>query len=133
MALSERKQSLSLHQETNRDTDEVFRLVQSSRLEPHRKVNIRRVFLGQVYRDGLYGRPFFVSLYLHCGDAVLDFFVSAALDSHSHLDTSNSRAIITHYYHLLELLLIAVLLWRNCGHFLGSGQDCIELENRQCG
>ena len=44
--------------------------------------------------------------------------MSAALDSHSHLDTSNSRAIITHYYHLLELLLIAVLLWRNCGHFL---------------
>ena len=30
-------------------------------------------------------------------------------------------------------LLIAVLLWSNCGHFLGSGQDCIELENRQCG
>ena len=42
------KSFVSLHQETNRDTDEVFRLVQSPRLEPHRKVNIRRVFLGQV-------------------------------------------------------------------------------------
>ena len=49
-------------------------------------------------------------------------------------DISQILTSVTSQFSVSNIVaMIAVLLWRNCGHFLGSGQDCIELENRQCG
>ena len=39
---------ITFAQEIIRELDEVFRYVQSLRPEPHRKVNIHRVLLGQI-------------------------------------------------------------------------------------
>ena len=80
------KNFLHLQQDISRDPDEVIRYVQRPRPEPHRKVNIRRAFPGQIERDDLSGTVPSCLLCFHRCDAVLDLLVRPTLDPDRHHD-----------------------------------------------